>query len=602
MDNAIPQGLDPTAFILTKAIGRSESNGADPYNATGDNGTSIGRYQIQKKNWSSWAAKYLGDANAAPTEENQNKLAYAKVKEMLDSGLSQSQVASTWNSGHPDPNTVGKGFNAAIGVAYDVPGYVSKVQKNYQQIQTEINKGFNPTPYSAPSSGVQNAENQQNKAPQPEPGLGQQISGRATDFSSAVNRAVAGQINPISGVLQAGGAIAGGLGDVVNKGLELIPGVKQLESLIGKGVGSLAQTPTGQSVVKAIKGFSDAHPELAADIGAGFNIATAIPIFEGLGAIKNLAMDSVGSALQNVAKKSVIEGTADAMSYGKALSKNFLKNGGKDTVDNAISVLGKDGVVGIEGGKYATQGAYEQAGKAISNIENGELQAALQKVSTQAVADRVPLEQLRQEALQTVRQEFRASGNVSRAESEVNRVFNDYKSSYGDYVTLQDVNDMKRGIRTSVNFNSPKLESDVTYHIGQTLQTSIEDAANRLGLGDVRAINQKMANLIKYQNMLKALDKTPARMGRVRGILQHAVGVGAGSTIGGMLGGGVPGQIVGGYVGNQAAGLVGKASVGGITGSLLREAGPSALKQTAKTAAKKGGGLIAAALAQRSAR
>ena len=138
----IPQGLDPTAFLLTKAIKATESAGSkDPYNVTGDDKTSLGAYQIQQSNWKPWAKQYLGDENAPMNEENQNKLAYSRVKDLLDQGHSQTEVASIWNSGKPNPNDTGTGFNAKLNVAYDVPGYVNKVKQNYINIQQQ----FTPT-------------------------------------------------------------------------------------------------------------------------------------------------------------------------------------------------------------------------------------------------------------------------------------------------------------------------------------------------------------------------------------------------------------------------------------------------------------------------
>ena len=580
--------IDPTALALSRAIRTVESNGN--YNAVGDKGQSHGAYQFNGDNFQRWAKQYGLDPNDF-SETNQDHLAYVRIKDLLDKGLSQSEVAAVWN-GAKQVN----GRPVAI-----VPQYVEKVKNAYNQHASALGQtygGYQAPDYSKYTSGTPQPDQSQTE----EKSLGQQLSGRASDISNAVNQTIQGKINPVSGVLQTVGAAAGGLGDVVNKGLELIPGVKQLEGLIGKGVGALASTPAGQSVVKAIKGFTDAHPELSADIGAGFNIATAIPIFEGLGAIKNLAMDSVGSALQDVAKKSVVEGTADAMGYTKTLSRALVRNGGKDTVAGAMDLVGKDGVAAIEGGKYATQDAFENVGRTISNIEDTQLQPALQKASTMAVSDRLPLEQLRQDALASIRDEFKATGSVGRAESEVNRVFDDYQRSYGDYVTLQDVNDMKRGIRTSVNFNSPKLDSDVTYHIGQTFQKSIEDSANRLGLGDVHAINQQMATLIKYQDMLKALDKTPARIGKIRRFITHGVGAGAGGVVGGIVGGGTPGAIIGSYVGNEASNLFGKKSIGGLTGNLVKSAGQGALRTGLKTTAGKVGGLVGAALAQKATR
>jgi hypothetical protein len=149
----VPAGLDPTAFFLTKAIKQAETAG-DPnaYNAQGDNGTSSGAYQIQQSNWGPWAQQYLGDANAPQTEENQNKLAYSRVADLLKQGYKPSQVASIWNSGKAD-STGNVGVNMINGkpVAYDTPGYVSKVQQAYQQIQQQFAQPVNAQTQGAPS-------------------------------------------------------------------------------------------------------------------------------------------------------------------------------------------------------------------------------------------------------------------------------------------------------------------------------------------------------------------------------------------------------------------------------------------------------------------
>jgi hypothetical protein len=54
---------------------------------------------------------------------------YAKVKKMLDSGLSPEEVASVWNSGKPDAYLQGSVGVNKYGVKYDVPGYVAKFKK-----------------------------------------------------------------------------------------------------------------------------------------------------------------------------------------------------------------------------------------------------------------------------------------------------------------------------------------------------------------------------------------------------------------------------------------------------------------------------------------
>src|SRR4029077_13757540 len=212
-----------------------------------------------------------------------------------------------------------------------------------------------PASMSGSSAQPQNPQDQS---------LGQQLSQRGNDLGQAVNDTLSGKINPISGILQSTGALAGGVGDVVNKGLELIPGFKGIENLIGQGAGYLAQTPAGQAVGKAVQDFSSAHPELSKDIGAGFNIATALPIFKGLGEIANLGMDGASIALRNVAEKSAIK------DFTEVASRTVGGRGVIATVPDAVETMVKERALPeIIGKKYVTDAAQEKLGSAISAID-----------------------------------------------------------------------------------------------------------------------------------------------------------------------------------------------------------------------------------------
>lgn len=148
-DPNVPQGLDPTAFYLTKAIRQTETAGSpDAYTMPGKSGE-YGAYQYTNDTWNADSEKYLGTSvplnQATPAQQNQ--VAYNKVKDLLAAnGGSQSKVASIWNSGQPDPNTVGTGTNKE-GVAYDVPGYVERVKQNYLGYQN----GTTPSQPSSPT-------------------------------------------------------------------------------------------------------------------------------------------------------------------------------------------------------------------------------------------------------------------------------------------------------------------------------------------------------------------------------------------------------------------------------------------------------------------
>lgn len=126
--------LDPKAVALAKAIRDVESGG--DYNIKGQSGEG-GAYQFMPETWKAWAGKYLGDPNAKMDRINQNKVAYYRIKERKDAGLTAAQIASEWNSGKADAYKQNwKGVNAQ-GVAYDTPAYVGKVKQAYAKYKPQ---------------------------------------------------------------------------------------------------------------------------------------------------------------------------------------------------------------------------------------------------------------------------------------------------------------------------------------------------------------------------------------------------------------------------------------------------------------------------------
>lgn len=146
--------IDPQVKALTTAIRRAETGtSSDPYNARGASGE-FGAYQFMPDTYRNYAQKYLGDANASPTVENQNKIAYSFVKEKKDAGFTPAQIASMWNAGEGRPNAYKEGFRGTnkLGVAYDVPAYVQKVSQNYKELSSQL------VPTAQASTGAQPQE------------------------------------------------------------------------------------------------------------------------------------------------------------------------------------------------------------------------------------------------------------------------------------------------------------------------------------------------------------------------------------------------------------------------------------------------------------
>lgn len=593
--------VDPTALSLSRAIRQAE--GGDYNNTSGDNGTSAGAYQwnngklpLEKgsvpANFKSAAQKHGLDPNDF-SETNQDHVAYEDIKKDLDSGLSQSQIAAKWNSGltHGWENHVGTTTINGKSVAYDTPGYVKKVQQYYEQDVAKGNSGFNPTPYSHPdANGAVNNPGQVDfsgsgaPAEQSNGTLGSELTGRVNDASQAITDITTGKQNIGSGLIQVAGAAGGAVGDVVNKGLELIPGVKQVESLLGQGVGKLLQTQTGQSVAKSIKDFSEAHPELSKDIGAGFNIITAIPILRGLGAVKGVALDAASQALKGVAEKSATKGLTELVS-GSATGRKLLAR----NPEGIKTLIDERALPDIEGGKYTVGEADARLNQQISHIEENELQPALAKADVSQISSRIPLEEYRQQAIADAKEELMSP-------SQVNTMFDLIKEKYGDYPTLSQMNEAKRTVSKRISeaaFGSPEATSNKL--VRASLQKSIEDGAEKLGLADVRTINKKMARLIKAQKLLKYMEGKGVKTGTVGKVLQEGAAAG-GEAAGNMTG--IP--LVGAYTAYKAGGFLGK-KLSGIGMGILKRTGKGAVKESFTNVKGKIKGLVKGAAAQKAA-
>lgn len=146
-----PNQLDPNVVAAAKALRQTETGDSkDPYTQKGQSGE-FGAYQFMPATYKNYAQKYLGNADAPPTVENQNKIAYSFIKEKKDEGYNPAQIASMWNAGEGKPDAYKEGFSGtnAQGVHYDTPAYVAKFSANYQQFKQALGVGGTPTAQAA---------------------------------------------------------------------------------------------------------------------------------------------------------------------------------------------------------------------------------------------------------------------------------------------------------------------------------------------------------------------------------------------------------------------------------------------------------------------
>jgi len=127
--------LDPSVVALAKAMRRAESN--ENYSAPGKSGE-YGAYQFTEPTWKAWAGKYLNNPNADVRDPvNQDKVAYYRILERKQAGLTPEQITSEWNSGNPNAYLENhRGVNK-YGVMYDTPSHVNKVMGYYSTLKNE---------------------------------------------------------------------------------------------------------------------------------------------------------------------------------------------------------------------------------------------------------------------------------------------------------------------------------------------------------------------------------------------------------------------------------------------------------------------------------
>ena len=450
------------------------------------------------------------------------------------------------------------------------------------QEQPQEQSAYNPKPFSNPSgnpSGVGTVDYSGSSTPTPiksdsqtSPSIGDIASGRITDASNAISDYASGKQGAVSTGLQVVGAVAGGAGDLVNKAVEATPvlgtAFKWIEKTIGSGINDFTKTDYGQSVVNQISDFAQQHPELSKDIGAGINIATAIPILKGFGVVKNAVLDAGSLALKNVAEKSMVSDLTNSLTpkIGKqALAKS----------PDAIKTLVQERAIpDIVDGKYNFDEAKKTLGDSISHIDNTEMQPLLEQVSqNQSIGQ--SLNTLKQLAIKEAENDvsIKEAGMVPRAIKQIEARFDGWEYSYGDTIKLDTQNRLKIGSGKFTEWGTPEGSADkAIYH---ALQSNIEDVAKKNGLADVEAINQKMSRLIKAQGIIPQLEGKKVSKGIISGLVRTGATAG-GETVGRAFG--AP-PLVGGFIGYNAEKLGEKIAPKAIRQGILNRTAPDAIRQ-----------------------
>lgn len=345
------QQLDPQAVAMAKAIRQHESGNRPVSGASGEGG----RYQFMPDTWKSGAQKYLGDPNAPMTLENENKVAYSKIKEWKDAGYNPAQIASMWNSG--SPNWEGKVGVNKYGVKYDTPSYVSKVYANYQKFkpQEEVNQQQLPEQTITPSPV--------------------QSGGLLSKVGNFVKDVARGVVAPIAEVATTGLNLTDAAGKLVNgdvQGANASLDQTRYFPLLGDMKSAFTGNESTGAAAKKIAGYGLEIGSNFVPVGGAARGAEAVAQAVGKDAIKKGAWQIAKQTAKDVGQFG-LSGAANEL--GSELEKGQKISGGK-ILENAAATAAIPGAIGLT---RLTGRAGTNIAKGIKNTISPDVEAALTK-------------------------------------------------------------------------------------------------------------------------------------------------------------------------------------------------------------------------------
>lgn len=548
----MPQDIDPKVKKLVSAIAQTETGQASPeaYTKRGASGE-YGRYQFMPETWDRYSKEAgINKPLEQATIEDQNKVAYNKIKSLKDRGYTPAQIASIWNAGEGEPDAYkgtfshgkpSRGVNSK-GVQYDVPAYARKVSAAYLgSVGGTYAPPPAPQPFEAPqTTGLENLQKNLGVKPEGFTGqLAQDLKDVGTGINQASTKSLTGEINPVSGVLQGAGAIAGGLGNVVDTTISNIPVVgdvyKGVNDVIGGAVQGVAQTGPGQALVK---GFNSLSPETQGNIGATGNILSVIPFFKAFGSGKKGLQDALTKTFEGSVKKEAGQELTDQLTTVPKRNLERAEGRGLDPVKTLVdNPAYLPNVRETSTGKFEwdTDSAMQEVRKSISAKEQA-LQNLLSSQVKQAGKTGKEIlgfniNDIRTRTIKDVMGIQGLTGGYTGVRKALNTYFDALEESLQAtggrrYISLNELNDIKRDIREAINFDAvdpfgtiaKKAKADA----GSSLMKQVEEAAEKAGIKGVPELNRQMGTELTALNILKSINKKAVKTQK-EGLLKSAL-------------------------------------------------------------------------------
>lgn len=528
-----PQQLDPSVVNLTKAIRQVESGGN--LNARGGSGE-FGGYQFTPDTWNAYASEAgVAVPLEQATREQQNEVAYKKIKQWKDQGYNVGQVASMWNAGQGRPNAYQenhRGVNS-YGVEYDTPGYAEKVAQAYQQLKGGNLGGTYVQPpqthdYTpATTSGVQSL---QQELGIPEGGFIDQIGQDFSNLGQNINAATQNDYNIVSKALQTVGAGAGLVGDVIDTSLSNLPVVGGAYQAVTEGLGKFV---SGGLEATGATDWMAEHPEAAGNIGAGLDILSVVPFLKALkfgkAGIRDAATAVGGSKVETGAANEL----KSSLTKPPTRTLNRAESRGLDPMGTIVrnqeylpDIIESNGrfLYDTKQSTQAIQRAIDADEQALQNL----LKSTVAK-DPNAPGMAFNINDIAKKTIDDVLGATGRTGGYQGIKKALLDYFDSYKASMDgvEFVNLAELNDIKRDVRKAINFDAidptGTLAKEAKFEAGQSLMKQVEEAAKKAGIKEVKDLNQQMANNITAKDILEFLDQRPIKAGGVKNGLVTSV-------------------------------------------------------------------------------
>lgn len=520
------QALDPDVVALSKAIRDTETPGGQAI--PGKTGELTSRYQFMPATWKSEAGRILGNPNAPLTNENENKVAYTRIKEWKDKGYGPDQIASMWNSGHPDWRG-NVGVNKA-GVNFDTPAYVAKVGTLYKQYKGQGQSQAQPVmPPIAPQTAPKGPGGILGALGSVYEGIGQAGLGAGKQvlsdiaWASSLGEKLIGAPASALGLKQQGPT----LGERVQQSGALAP--QGTAQKIGAGTARVAEmfAPTGAEEAGAALGgrLAEAAPRgLKTISGLLPRMATGAVEFGGKTALQGGTPSEVkGAAIGGALVPAALEAAKTPLTMAaERMYQSALKPTG-ELADRLAAVR-----TGLKERVFLSQGGVEAVAAKIDDLEKRLGDRITEAAGSGAKVSTAKMEQFVNE----IRDAFKHNVDVEeakRADKEVTGMLTAFKKRYGKEIPIEEAQKIK--VASGQNLrkmygqmtSSPRIEASKQMVRG--LKEGILEKAPVVG-----DINKRLGALYQFD---KALEKAT---GRVKNLNLLGLGAKLGAAAGGKVG------------------------------------------------------------------